>query len=267
MRRTAILLYGVISYGVFLASFLYAVGFLANVAVPKSIDSGTPGPVLAALLIDAALLSLFAVQHTGMARRAFKRWLVAVVPASMERSTYVLASSVALIVLYWQWRPLPATIWHVGDPIARGVLWAICAIGWATVLFGTFMINHFNLFGLSQVWAQARREQVVHPVFQTRWLYKYVRHPLMFGFLVAFWATPDMTVGHLLFAAGSTGYIVIATLGFEERDLEREHGEVYRRYRERVPAFIPHVGHGVSVGDLTPEGTEPALQERGANAS
>ena len=250
MRRAMIFAYGLLCYGIFLVSFVYAVGFVANAGVPKSIDTGPAGGALTALLVDAALLSLFALQHSGMARRAFKRRLTRLVPPAAERSTYVLASSLILLAMFWLWRPLPSTIWAVRGAAARDLLWAVYVAGWATVLFGTFMISHTQLFGLAQVWARLRGRRMPRPQLQTRYLYRFVRHPLMLGFMIAFWATPDMTVGHLLFAAGSTGYIFLATLALEERDLERTLGAPYRRYRERVPAFLPHIGHGVDAADL-----------------
>ncbi len=236
------MLYGVCCYAVFFATFLYAVGFLANAGVLKGIDAGAGGALLPALVVDLALLTLFAVQHSGMARRAFKRWLTRLVPPAVERSTYVLASSLVLALLFWQWRPLGGFAWRVEDPAARALLWAVFALGWLTVLGGTFMISHTHLFGLSQVWARLRRRPSPQPPFQTRGLYRYLRHPLMTGFLVAFWATPDMSWGHLLFAGASTGYILLATLALEERDLERQLGEPYRRYRREVPAFLPRPG-------------------------
>jgi len=266
MRRIAIFVYGLVCYAIFFGTFLYAVGFVANVAVPKSVDSGQAGPALPSLVIDALLLGLFAMQHSVMARPAFKRAWRRVVGQAAERSTYVLAASLALIVLYWLWRPLPSPIWEVTGSAATGVLWAICALGWATVLGGTFMINHWHLFGLAQVWDRFRGQDSPEPEFQTRWLYRYVRHPLMLGFIVAFWATPRMTAGHLVFAAASTAYIFLATLAFEERDLERFLGEPYRRYRRKVPAFIPHIGQGVRTEDFLPRTGEaaagrPAAQE------
>jgi protein-S-isoprenylcysteine O-methyltransferase Ste14 len=252
MRRPMIFLYGLFCYAIFLGAFLYATGFLANFAVPKSVDSGPPGGTLPTVVIDVLLLSLFALQHSGMARQAFKRWMKHLLPPAAERSTYVLASSLVLILLYWQWRPLQASVWRVGDPTLRQLLWGVYLLGWAIVLFGTFMIDHAHLFGVSQTWAHMQGRESTDPRFQTRWLYRYVRHPLMLGFIIAFWATPAMTAGHLLFAAASTGYIVLATLAFEERDLARLLGEPYRLYRRRVPAFIPHVGRGVTVEEFTP---------------
>jgi protein-S-isoprenylcysteine O-methyltransferase Ste14 len=257
VRRALAFVYGTACYGLFLAAFLYAVGFVSGFGVPKTIDSGRPKGTLTALGIDLLLLGLFAVQHSGMARRSFKGWLTRAVPRSVERSTFVLASSLVLLLLFWQWRPLPDLVWRVEDPYGAASLWGLCALGWLTVLLGTFMIDHAHLFGLSQVWARLRRREAHEPRFQTRWLYRYVRHPLMLGFLLAFWAAPAMSEGHLLFAVASTGYIVVATLGFEEKDLERYIGEPYRRYRRQVPAFIPRPGRvapatrGAEPGDRT----------------
>jgi protein-S-isoprenylcysteine O-methyltransferase Ste14 len=267
MRRKAIFAYGLVCYAVFFATFLYMIGFVANLAVPKSIDSGGTGDPLLALFVDVTLLALFAVQHSGMARRGFKRWLRSVVPPAAERSTFVLSSSLVLLLMVWQWRPLPGTVWAVADPAGRELLWGLCALGWLTVLLGTFMISHTHLFGLAQARARLRGEPLPEPAFQTRWLYRYVRHPLMLGFLIAFWATPDMTAGHLLFAAGSTGYILMATLTLEERDLKRVLGEPYRRYRERVPAFIPRLGRGVRVEELTSKGEVLPAHEHPASTS
>ncbi len=249
-------IYGLICYVVFFVTFLYAVGFVAGAGVPKTIDSGVESPLGVALLIDLLLLGVFAVQHSIMARPAFKRWWTRIVPPSVERSTFVLASSLALLLLFWQWRPLPSTIWDVRSTVGQDILWGLCALGWVTVLLGTFMISHTHLFGLYQVWNRMLGREAPEPIFQTRWLYGYVRHPLMMGFLVAFWATPRMTLGHLVFAGASTGYIVIATHFLEERDLMRFVGEPYRRYRRRVPAFVPHLGRGVKVEELlnTPKG-------------
>jgi protein-S-isoprenylcysteine O-methyltransferase Ste14 len=245
MKRTVWFIYGVVCYGLFVATFLYAVGFLSGVGVPKSIDSGLAGGAAAALVIDALLLGLFAVQHSVMARRTFKQALQRVLPPAVERSTFVLASSLVLLLLFWQWRPLPATVWDVQTSAGRMALWTLFGLGWATVFFGTFMISHAHLFGLAQVWARLRNRPAPDPRFQTRGLYRFVRHPLMLGFMIAFWATPRMSVGHLVFAAASTGYILIGTLAFEERDLERYIGEPYRLYKARVPAFVPRIGRGV----------------------
>lgn len=250
LKKSLILAYGLVSYAVFFLSFLYAVGFLGRFAVPKDIDSGPAVPLALALAIDLALLGLFALQHSVMARPAFKRIWVRIVPPAAERSTYVLASSLALILLYWLWRPIPTVLWEARSGWGRGILWALFALGWLVVLVGTFMINHFHLFGLSQVWNKMRGRPAPEPPFQTGWLYGRVRHPLMLGFIIAFWTGPVMTVGHLLFAAASTGYIFIATLLLEERDLAKRIGQPYRNYQRKVPAFLPRIGRPVGVEEL-----------------
>jgi len=242
MSKVLSLVYGLVCYAFFLATFLYAIGFVAGAGVPRSIDSGHAAGGLPSLLIDLGLLSLFAVQHSVMARPWFKERWTRIVPHAIERSTFVLASSLALALLFWQWRPLPQLVWDVDAPALRALLRGLSALGWLTVLLGTFMISHAQLFGVSQVWARLRGQSPAEPPFQTRGFYRYVRHPLMVGFLIAFWATPAMSVGHLVFAGACTGYILIATLGFEERDLERSMGEPYREYRRRVPAFLPRLG-------------------------
>jgi protein-S-isoprenylcysteine O-methyltransferase Ste14 len=236
--RTFIFLYGIASYAVFLVAILYAIGFIGNLWVPKSIDTGGAGSLAEALIVDALLLGIFAIQHSVMARPGFKRWWTRIIPHESERSTYVLVASLILLGLYWHWQPIPTQIWHVDSEAGRIVLMAVYWLGWGIVFFSTFLINHFNLFGLQQVFAALRKRDLPDPEFRTPVLYKVVRHPIMLGMLLAFWATPDMTAGHLLFAAMSTGYILVA-LQFEERDLIKLFGLAYQEYRRRVPMLVP----------------------------
>ena len=239
MSRSLALLYGGVSYTVFLATFLYAIAFVAGVGVPRHIDNGPNASLLTALIIDLGLLTLFAVQHSGMARPAFKRWWTRFVPQPIERSTFVLVSSAVLLMLFWQWRPLPQMVWQVDNGLSRGALWSLSMLGWLLVLTSSFTINHFELFGLRQVWLHARRRTPEEEPFVLRAMYRIVRHPLMLGFLIAFWVTPTMTLGHLLFAAVVTGYIFVAVKFLEERDLVAAHGEAYRDYQRKVPMLLP----------------------------
>ena len=233
------LCYGVAVYVAFLATFLYAVGFIGGFAVPKGIDDGTVHAVLPTVVIDLALLTVFALQHSIMARRSFKRWWTRVVPPALERSTYVLAATLALALMLWQWQPIPApTIWAVEQPWAVTAIWTVFVLGWVVLLLSTFLINHFELFGLRQVLARVLGHRVPDAQFRTPLFYRYVRHPLYLGFMLGFWATPTMSAGHLLFAAASTGYILVG-IWFEERDLIAQFGEDYRRYRQQVGMLIP----------------------------
>ena len=236
--RVTTFVYGVFCYLIFFGTFLYAVGFLGNFMVPKSIDSGRTIPLGEALLINAALLAVFAVQHSVMARPAFKRMWTRIIPKQAERSTYVLFSSVALIVLFRLWQPMGGVVWNVEQPVFRAVLYGLFALGFLVVLVSTFLINHFDLFGLRQVYLYLRGREYTQLRFGTPILYRHVRHPLYLGWLLAFWATPTMTIAHLVFALATTAYIFIA-IQLEEKDLIDAHGNEYRRYRESVPMILP----------------------------
>ena len=238
MGRLLGFLYGVIAYLVFFATFLYAIGFVADIGVPKTIDSGSATPLTAALIIDVVLMSIFALQHSIMARPAFKRWWTKFIPRAIERSTYVLAASLALALLLWQWRPIPAVVWQVSNPTGAMTLMVLEAVGWLIVLTSTFLINHFELFGLHQVANNLIGKPMPAPRFRTPLFYKFVRHPIYLGFIIAFWAAPVMTVGHLLFAAVTTAYIFVG-IALEEHDLITVFGDRYRNYRRQVSMIVP----------------------------
>ena len=235
----AALAYGAFAYAYFLGTFVYFIGFLADAPfLPKTIDSGAAGPIWLAIVINLALLGVFAVQHSVMARPAFKRAWTKIVPKPVERSTYVLAATLAVVLLIAYWQPLPEPVWRLTDPVAAGVLWALFAAGWAILLFSTFLINHFELFGLNQTFNYFSGRTFEPPAFKTPSLYRLVRHPLYLGFIIAFWAGPEMSQGRLFFAIGATGYILVGIF-FEERDLLAHFGETYRRYQQSVPMLLP----------------------------
>jgi protein-S-isoprenylcysteine O-methyltransferase Ste14 len=238
MNRVLAFVYGAVCYLIFFLTFLYAIAFVGNVFVPKTIDSGVEGPLVWSLIIDALLLSVFAIQHSVMARQWFKRAWTKVVPEPVERSTYVLLASLALILLFWQWQPMKAVVWNVRNPNGRLLLQALFWIGWGLVLASTYLVDHFALFGLKQVYSYFKGAPLEPVPFKTPALYKMVRHPLYLGFIIAFWSTPHMTLGHLFFAIMTTAYILVA-IQFEERDLMRFYGDRYREYRQRVWMLIP----------------------------
>jgi methanethiol S-methyltransferase len=238
MGRIAAFLYGLAAYLLFFFTFLYAIGFVTGVAVPKTIDTGPVVPIGEALIVNILLMTLFALQHSVMARKPFKQWLTQYVPATIERSTYVLCASLTLVLLFWQWRPIPDVVWEVANPQLATNITAISFFGFALVLVSTFLINHFELFGLHQVANNLAGRTMPEPRFKTPVLYKVVRHPIYLGFIIAFWAAPVMTVGHLLFAAVTTAYIFVGIF-LEERDLVQLFGEQYKRYRAQVGMLVP----------------------------
>jgi protein-S-isoprenylcysteine O-methyltransferase Ste14 len=238
MKRSIFLLYGIVAYVIFFGTFCYAVGFVSTLIVPKHIDSEPISPLSYAFLVNAGLLSLFALQHSIMARPAFKKWWTKFVPEPIERSTYVLAASLCLLLLFWYWQPLGGVIWQVQSETVRLLIQALCLLGFGIVLVCTFLINHFDLFGLRQVWLYFIGKPYVHLEFRTPLFYKYVRHPLYLGFLIAFWAAPTMTAAHLFFAVMTTGYILVA-IQLEEHDLMKQFGARYKEYRQTAPMLLP----------------------------
>jgi methanethiol S-methyltransferase len=238
MGRILALCYGIVAYLIFVGAFLYAIGFVDGVVVPKTIDDGTNVPIAEAIATNLLLLTIFALQHSIMARQPFKRWWTTLIPASIERSTYVLLASLALILLFWQWRPIPTVIWQVESTTAAFALLGLSFFGWLVVLLSSYMINHFELFGLQQVLDNLSGRKASSSDFKTPFLYKFVRHPLYAGFIIAFWATPVMTSGHLLFSAITTAYIFIGIM-LEEQDLVAHFGPRYEQYRAKVGMLIP----------------------------
>lgn len=256
MRRIAFFLYGVICYVVFLATFLYAVGFVANVLVPRGIDSPQTTSPVQAVVVDAVLLLVFGLQHSVMARQGFKRAWTKIVPGPLERSTFVLFASLALILLFWQWQPIGGAVWEVRDPFARMALQGISLLGWGIVLLSTFLINHFDLFGLRQVFLYLRGVEYTALDFRRPLFYNYVRHPIYLGFILAFWATPSMTVAHLVFALATTGYILVA-IQLEERDLVRNYGSRYEAYRHQVSMLVPRMPRRQEEAAINPASSVP----------
>jgi protein-S-isoprenylcysteine O-methyltransferase Ste14 len=255
--------YGLVAYLAFFATILYAIGFVGNFVVPRSIDVGPESPVPQAIMINVFLILLFAIQHTVMARPAFKAWWTRLVPKAVERSTFVLIASALLALVFWQWRPIPSVVWHFEGPVARTVFTALFITGWVMVFYSSFLIDHFDLFGLRQVFLNLVGRPYFHRPFKTASLYKLIRHPLMLGFLIAFWSTPMMTSGHLLFALAMTAYILFGT-ALEERDLRRHLGDDYERYRRETPMLLP-MPWKRSAGRI--HGEEPSMSGTKAGSS
>lgn len=243
MKKVITVFYGIVAYVIFLVAFLYAIGFVGNYLVPKSIDTGSETSLTASILINLSLLSLFAIQHSVMARPAFKRWIVKFISPSIERSTYVLMASLVLLLMYWKWQPLTSIVWETDSSIAL-IITIFYFLGWGIVFLSTFMISHWELFGLTQVFENFKNRQLSQPKFQVNYFYKIVRHPIMLGFIIAFWAAPTMTLGHLLFSVVTTAYILVAVVFLEERDLKKSIGKAYEDYQKQVPMIIPFTGKG-----------------------
>jgi protein-S-isoprenylcysteine O-methyltransferase Ste14 len=241
MKKPLILGYGTLCYALFFVAFLYLIGFLANAVVPRSVDRGPEAALTTALLVDAGLVLLFAIQHTVMARRSFKRLWLRIVPGAIERSTYVLFTSLILLATFWLWRPIPVPIWRVTSPVGSAIVWGVFAAGWGVVLLTTFLVDHFALFGLRQVVSYAQGREHPEPPLKVSLLYRFIRHPLYLGFLTVFWVTPEMTAGRLLYAGLMTMYVLIG-IPLEERELVRAHGLAYEQYRDEIPMLLPRLG-------------------------
>jgi methanethiol S-methyltransferase len=261
LKRVLFFAYGSLSYLIFLGTFLYAIAFVGGVVVPTQLDGSSQAPLTTALAIDASLLTVFAVQHSVMARRWFKERWTQIVPWAIERSTFVLCASAALLLLFWLWRPIGIPVWTIENGYARLVIWALFAAGWGTVLVMTFLINHFDLFGLRQVWLLLMGKPYTPVPFRTPLPYRIIRHPLYFGFLLAFWMTPHMTLAHLVFALATTAYIVLA-IQFEERDLLSEHGASYAEYRRKVPMLLPGMRRSTSPLPVPSSSAAPSASRR-----
>lgn len=244
MKKSITLIYGLFAYLIFLIAFLYAIGFVGNFIVPKSIDSGTETIFLHALLVNMLVLSIFVIQHSIMARPAFKKWFTKLISPAIERSTFVLLTSLILLLIFWQWQPVTTVVWKAQNATVAMILTGLFSFGWLVVFLSTFMINHFELFGLKQVFDNLKNKQPQSHVLQVNFFYKIVRHPIMLGFIIAFWATPVMTVGHLIFAIATTLYIIISVKYLEEKDLRKYIGKDYEEYQKKVPMLIPFMKSG-----------------------